>query len=53
MKGFHYLFCWVSVVLISLNVWVENWAWMAGSIGMMALVIADAVVEAIRYQEKK
>lgn len=52
MSGLHYLFCWISVVLITANVWTENWTWLAAAIGTMVLVIADAVVEAIKEAGK-
>ncbi|WP_165596211.1 hypothetical protein [Achromobacter xylosoxidans] len=53
MNGVTYLFCWAMVLIGAANIWQQQWAFAAVSFGMSMLVIADALIDAIKEAGKK
>lgn len=53
MSPVRYLFCWFWVALAGWDVYTQQWEWMAVSIGMFVLLIADAAIEALKGRGRK
>ncbi|MFY3577041.1 hypothetical protein ACOTI8_30550 [Achromobacter xylosoxidans] len=52
MNGVPYLFCWAMALIGAANIWQQQWACAAASFGMFMLVIADALIDAIKGDGK-
>lgn len=53
MSGGRYLACWFAVISGSGNIYVQQWELAAGCFGMLFLLLADALISAVKEAGKK